>query len=246
MYLRTIGRKNKDGSIIEYYQLAHNERHPETRKPVAKVIHSFGRADELDRDELVRLCKSIARVCGVTVLDPFDDDYPSQQTVGLPETLKIIETRSMGCVLVIETLWERLGLKKLFNGIIKQNHQRMPYERALLAMVTNRLCAPESKLGAWDRWLETVYLPSCESLKLRHMYEAMDLLYDHAAEVEKTLFFEVANLFNLTVDLIFYDTTTASFSIDWEDEDPEADNLRKFGHSKEGTWTPQIDRKSVV
>lgn len=240
MYLRTIRRKNKDGSIIEYYQLAHNERHPETRKPVAKVIHSFGRADELDRDELVRLCKSIARVCGVTVLDPFDDDYPSQQTVGLPETLKIIETRSMGCVLVIETLWERLGLKKLFNGIIKQNHQRMPYERALLAMVTNRLCAPESKLGVWDRWLETVYLPSCESLKLRHMYEAMDLLYDHAAEVEKTLFFEVANLFNLTVDLIFYDTTTASFSIDWEDEDPEADNLRKFGHSKEGTWTPQI------
>ena|SRR6056297_33128 len=65
MYLRTIRRKNKDGSVVEYYQLAHNERHPDTRKPVAKVVHSFGRADELDRDELVRLCKSIARVCGV-------------------------------------------------------------------------------------------------------------------------------------------------------------------------------------
>jgi transposase len=72
------------------------------------------------------------------------------------------------------------------------------------------------------------------------MYEAMDLLYEHAAEVEKTLFFEVANLFNLTVDLIFYDTTTASFSVDWEDDDPDADNLRKFGHSKEGTWSPQV------
>ena len=73
MYLRTIRRKNKDGSVVEYYQLAHNERHPDTHKPVAKVVHSFGRADELDRDELVRLCKSIARVCGVTVIDPFDD-----------------------------------------------------------------------------------------------------------------------------------------------------------------------------
>ena len=240
MYLRTIRRKNKDGSVVEYYQLAHNERHPDTRKPVAKVVHSFGRADELDRDELVRLCKSIARVCGVTVIDPFDDEYPSSKAVGLPENLKIIETRSMGCPLVIEALWERVGLKKLFNDIIKQNKLRTPYERALMAMVANRLCAPESKLGVWDRWLETVYLPSCEGLKLRHMYEAMDLLYENAAEVEKSLFFEVANLFNLDVDLIFYDTTTASFSIDWEDEEPDSVNLRKFGHSKEGTWTPQV------
>lgn len=98
----------------------------------------------------------------------------------------------------------------------------MPYERALLAMVANRLCCPDSKLGVWDRWLDTVYLPSCDHLKLRHMYEAMDLLYDHAQEIEKTVFFETANLFNLTVDLVFYDTTTASFSVDWEDDNPDA------------------------
>jgi len=49
MYLRTTKRKKKDGSVIEYYQLAHNERHPVTRKPVAKIIHNFGRTDELDR-----------------------------------------------------------------------------------------------------------------------------------------------------------------------------------------------------
>ena len=56
MYLRTTRRKNKDGSVAQYYQLAHNERHPETGKPVAHIIHSFGRADELERGHLVRLC----------------------------------------------------------------------------------------------------------------------------------------------------------------------------------------------
>ena len=71
MYLRTTRRKNKDGSVVEYYQLAHNERHPTTGKPVARIIHSFGRADELDRDHLVRLCHSIARVCALQVIDPF-------------------------------------------------------------------------------------------------------------------------------------------------------------------------------
>ena len=49
MYLRATKRTNKDGTTVEYYQLAHNERHPETRKPVAKIIHNFGRADQLDR-----------------------------------------------------------------------------------------------------------------------------------------------------------------------------------------------------
>jgi transposase len=97
-------------------------------------------------------------------------------------------------------------------------------------------------MGFWDRWLSKVYLPSCESLKLEQMYEAMDLLYDHRQPIEKNIFFHTADLFNLKVDLIFYDTTSASFSIDYEDEDCDQPGagLRKFGKSKENTWSPQV------
>ena len=144
--------------------------------------------------------------------------------------------------MVIEALWERLGLKKTLEEVAKDAGAKIPYERALLAMVANRLCDPESKLGVWDRWLSTVYLPSCQDLKLRHMYEAMDLLHAHAEQVEKTVFFQTADLFNLEVDLIFYDTTTASFSVDGEDEADRHPNatLRKFGYGKEGFWAPQV------
>ena len=235
MYLRSTKRKNKDGSTVEYYQLAHNERHPQTRKPVAKIIHNFGRADQLDRQELVRLCNSVARVCGLVVTDPVDPATPS---IGFGDGLKIKQTFSLGCPLVIEALWERLGLRKTLQDIEQAAGVKVSYERALLAMVANRLCDPESKLGVWDRWLSTVYLPSCQGLKLRHMYEAMDLLHAHADKVEKTVFFQVADLFNLEVDLIFYDTTTASFHVDQEDDDGAG--LRKFGHSKEGFWAPQV------
>jgi len=244
MYLRSTKRTNKDGSVIEYFQLAHNERHPVTRKPVAKIIHNFGRADKLDRKELVRLCRSIARVCGVIVTDPLEESslFETTPQTGLPDDFKIRKTLTLGCPLVIEALWERLGLKKTLSDIVKAKGLRIPYERALLAMTTNRLCDPESKLGVWDRWLSKVYLPSCNGLKLKHMYEAMDLLYEHAAEVEKNIFFQTANLFNLDVDLIFYDTTTASFHIDTEDDSDRHPNatIRKFGHSKEGTWSPQV------
>ncbi len=234
MYLRTVKRKNRDGSTVAYYQLAHNERHPVTKKPVAKIIHSFGRADELDRDALVRLCKSIARVCGLTVIDPMADDEQAAEILGLPEGLKLKRTVSLGPIVVIEALWEKLGIKQSLQDIIRKKGLHVNYERALLTMCANRLCSPESKLGVWERWLTSVYLPDCQGIKLAQMYEAMDLLYDHKDTVEKDVFFQTANVFNLTVDLVFYDTTTASFSIDGEDE------MRRFGHSKEGTWAPQV------
>jgi hypothetical protein len=244
MYLRTTKRTNKDGSVVEYFQIAHNERHPKTRKPVAKIIHNFGRADQLDRLELVRLCRSIARVCGLHISDPLAEDVllPEGEAIGIPPDLKIKQTFALGCPLVIEALWERLGLKKTLNSIEQATGSQVPYERAILAMVTNRLCDPESKLGVWDRWLSTVYLPSCASLRLRHMYEAMDLLHANIDTIEQTVFFNTANLFNLEVDLIFYDTTTASFQVDAEDHseaDPNA-TLRKFGRCKEGGWAPQV------
>lgn len=232
MYLRTTKRKNKDGSVVEYYQLAHNERHPETKKPVARIIHNFGRTDELDRDDLVRLCRSIARVCGLKVADPIAGDNDSSSV--FPKNLSLIRTHTLGTPLVIEALWERLGIGKILRDIGTSKKLRVPYERALFATVANRLTDPDSKLGLWERWLSTVYIPSCRSLKLEQIYEAMDFFYTHMSELEEQIFFEVANLFNLEVDLIFYDTTTASFSIDYED------SYRAFGHAKEGTWSPQV------
>ena len=60
MYLRTIQRKNKDGSIVRYCQLAHNVRNAAGQSQ-AEVVYSFGREDELDREALVRLVRSISR-----------------------------------------------------------------------------------------------------------------------------------------------------------------------------------------
>jgi transposase len=232
MYLRKTKRKNKDGSVVEYYQLAHNERHPVSGKSTARIIHSFGRADVLDRESLVRLCRSIARVCGLEVTDPITGDG---QAGGLPRNVKIRRTVEFGTVQVIEELWERYGIGKTIRQAVGK--KRVPYDKALLAMVANRLCTPESKLGVWDRWLERVYLPECDGFKLRQMYEAMDILHEHAVEIEEQVFYQVANLFNLSVDIIFYDTTTASFAVDYEDED---DGPRQYGHAKEGMWAPQV------
>jgi len=61
MYLRESRRTNRDGSVVRYLQLAHNERHPVSGQPVAKVIHSSGRAELVDRAALARFVTSISR-----------------------------------------------------------------------------------------------------------------------------------------------------------------------------------------
>jgi hypothetical protein len=59
---------------------------------------AVGRAEEplgvLDREQLVRLCQSIARVCGLTVIDPITTQQqpPLSDAVGLPQGLKLKKT----------------------------------------------------------------------------------------------------------------------------------------------------------
>ena len=56
-------------------------------------------------------------------------------------------------------------------------------------------------------------------------YRAMDWLLEVQGELEKEVFHQVANLLNLEVDLLFFDTTSTYFELDEADE-PVARNAR--------------------
>lgn len=53
MYVIRTKRTNRDGSTVAYLRLAHNEQHPVTGNPVAKVIWSFGREDSVDVERAI-------------------------------------------------------------------------------------------------------------------------------------------------------------------------------------------------
>jgi hypothetical protein len=62
MYLRTTARVNKDGSVVRYLALAHNQRVGAATK--ANVLLNLGREDRLDPEGLRRLVRSINRYLG--------------------------------------------------------------------------------------------------------------------------------------------------------------------------------------
>jgi transposase len=90
-----------------------------------------------------------------------------------------------------------------------------------------------SKLATAEWASNDVALPGVESMDEDQAYRAMDLLVaaDAQAEVQEAVFFAVADLLNLEVDLLFFDTTSTYFERDTEEEGDEA--FRRYGHSKD-------------
>jgi transposase len=92
-----------------------------------------------------------------------------------------------------------------------------------------------------------VFLPKLWELELHHLYFGMDLLELHKAEVEKGVYFAMADLMNADVDLLFYDATSLHFEIDEEDDEPQSKKGRRYPpqrkqvHAKNGRDdVPQI------
>jgi hypothetical protein len=108
----------------------------------------------------------------------------------------------------------------------------------LFALVANRAVDRCSKLAAAEWASCDAAIPGLQAMDEDQAYRAMDLLIeaDAQAEVQEAVFFAVADLLNLEVDLLFFDTTCTYFERDTE-EAPDADRpqggLRRYGHSKD-------------
>jgi transposase len=222
MYLRTIQRHNKDGSTVRYVQLAHNHRKgPSTQ---AEVLLQLGREDRLDMDGLRRLVGSISR---------YLDGAGTPPVAGTDQALAVASSRTLGAVWLLEGLWQRLGVADALHGVLGGRRFTTAVERVLFALVANRATDPMSKLSAAEWASQDAAIPGLAGMDDDQAYRAMDLLADAGAEarVQEAVFFAAANLLNLEVDLLFFDTTSTFFQRDTEETGPGA--FRVYGHSKD-------------
>jgi transposase len=232
MYVRSTTRKNKDGSVVRYLQLAESVWDAENRRSQTRVLHNLGREDELDGEALRRLARSLLRVAS-------PEDLERLQSSDAVPRLRLEWAKEYGGVYVLQALWRELGLGEEIARAAADRPSAAALAEAAFLMVANRALAPESKLGLYERWMQEVYWPPAESLQLHHLYLALDLLAEQKAKLEKEIFFRVADLLSADVDLLFYDTTSVYFETETEDEGEQA--LRKWGHSKDSRPNaPQI------
>ena len=203
MYLRQTKRKNKDGTVAHYLQLAHNVRDPDSGVVKAQILHSFGRAEHLEREALERLINSIARY--------LDQDPPllasSSSQLSFPSgEVEALDARNLGGAWVLDRLWSKLGIDTAVKKVAKgRKLDAARLERVLFAMVASRALAPSSKLEV-TRWVaDHVHIDGLDGLDADQCYRAMDFLLEALSELQETVFFTAADLLNLDVDLVFFD-----------------------------------------
>ena len=246
MYLRESRQKRTDGSVLTHLQLAENVWDSKKQRAQVKILYNCGRADDAASTErLRRLARSILRRCA------------PEEIVAQDPSWQVMNAWPYGDLYVLEQLWRRLGIGEVIHEVCGARKFDFDVERALFAMVANRACAPSSKLYCYEQWLqEEVHLEGAARLELQHLYRAMDFLEAHKDAIEKAIYFRMADLLNLDVEIVFYDTTSLHFEVDEEDRGQgDRDEvhgslaagrktyraLRKRGHSKNGRFdAPQI------
>lgn len=220
MYLREVLSTRKRGPDVRYLQLVEGERDARGRVQT-RILHSFGRTDQLDVEQIKRLVDQLSRY-----LDP----------AGAPPAaagVEVTRTWAFGGTHLLDSLWREMALDRFFAQALEARSFARPVERAIFALVAHRALAPASKL-ACSRWAgAAAWIPGLEQgggeLDVQHLYRAMDFLHGAMPDLQEHLYFQVTDLLSADVSILFYDTTSVSFQIDQADP---ADGLRRHGYSK--------------
>jgi hypothetical protein len=208
MYVKTTTRRNKDGTPVRYLHLAHNQWDQAAGRSVPKILYGFGREDQLDRAAIKRLVASLSGL-----LEPAE-----ALAATVSAGLCFLESRPLGGAYVLDGLWHRLGVDTVMAKLLKGRRLDPRVERVLFGLVANRALAPSSKLAAATWITHDVHIDGLPTTSDDACYRAMGWLHEVNHELEREVFWQLANLLDLEVDLLFFDTTSSYFELDEPDE----------------------------
>lgn len=207
-----------------YLQLVEGYR-TEDGKVRQRTVGTLGRVEDLKDGALDALINGLNRAVG----------RADVQTAAV----EVDSALSYGDVFALHEIWKDLGFDRALGRALRSGKRQIDVEALVRAMVFNRLCAPDSKLGVL-RWLETVAMPAMpETVEHHHLLRAMDALMDHADRVESELAKQIRPLVDRNLTVVFYDLTTVRIHGEGEVEQ----DIRAYGMNKE---TGGIARQFVM
>jgi len=207
-----------------YLQLVESFR-TDTGSVRQRVVANLGRLDQLEPKKLDPLIDGLNRALG--------------RSRNQAEAVEYDSARAYGDVYALHELWQGLGFGAAIQRALRSSRRGFDAEALIRAMVFNRLCAPDSKLGCLQ-WLETVAIPGMpESVTHDQLLRTMDALMERADVVEARIAEQLRPMLDQQLSVVFYDLTTVR--IHGEAQLP--DDVRAYGMNKE---TGGIARQFVL
>ncbi len=210
MYIKTTHSKDKDYiQIVESYREGDKVKH--------KVKLNLGRADELALNpSFVKLAE---RLIEIAKLKPVDEKNDSNIDIRKSSEGEI---KNWGWT-VYKKIWNMFELNILLKKI-KKKKIKYDLNASVFLMCIQHLLNPASKLALYENQNDYINQPEID---LNHLYRSLDILCENKTIIEKHLFEKNKTLFNMSVDIVFYDVTTFYF------ESFISDELKKNGFSKD-------------
>ena len=208
----------------QYLQIVENFR--EGKKVRQRVIANLGRLDVLRATgALDSIATSLARLSeNVAAISSIRQDNQ-----------RVEWDKECGSFLVFRKLWQKMELDRIINSLKRKTKCEFDVERSIFYTVLHRLTEPGSDLKT-SKWLDNIYDPEGVKAGYQHLLRAMGYLSYFKEQIEDALFLRGRTLFDDSIDLVFFDTT----SIYFEGEGPEG--LSQYGHSKDH----RPDRKQII
>jgi transposase len=205
MFIKLNKSKNRT-----YVQLVQSYRQDGQTKH--EVLFNFGNLEELQQNpSLKNIANKLLELAGVKLA--FDLANITQEA----------EIFNWG-YLVYRNLWKKFKLDMVLERIqTKAGKSKFNFNDACFLIVLQHLLAPGSKLNTHEEQEHYVKLPKVD---LHHLYRSLDILCDNKELIESHLFNMNRDLFNMQVDVVFYDVTTFHF------ESTTKDAIKNFGFSK--------------
>ena len=168
MYLRTTQRRNRDGSVVRYVQLAHNRR-VDGRDPGRGAVEPGPRGPPRR-----------GRAAPAGRLDqplPRRARPPAMAWPSWPATARGRRVPARpGTAWLLDGLWRQLGVDRALAAVLGGRRFSTDVERVLFALVANRAIDPTSKLAAAEWATCDVAIAGLEAMDEDQAYRAMDLL----------------------------------------------------------------------
>lgn len=190
--------------VVESFKQAGVTRH--------KVLFNLGRLDIIQGNPSFqnfarRLCQ-LSKAESPTSLD----------------TISEAEITNWGYI-VYKKIWKDFGLDRILDFIGSKKKISYSLWQTSLLMAISHLLSPSSKLSCYNNQARYTNI---NPVGLNDIYRSLDILAESKEKIEGQIFEINKNLFNMSIDVVFYDATTFSFS------SVIADSLKDFGYSKEG------------
>jgi len=227
MYLKKTYRKESGRT---YLVIAQKYRNPKTNISTDRTVKSLGYLDELEKeyDDPIAHFQEVAR----KMTEEESEKKKLTLSINMDEQLVpgTNDRKNFGYVAILK-IYHELGLHRFFNNRARNEDFKFNTNSIMILLVVSRLLSPGSKKKAFEekaRYFERF------NFSLVDVYRALSHYAKVAKEFQRYLHGQIVEKYGRDTKTIYYDVTNFYFEID------EADELRKYGPSKEKRPNPIV------